>query len=204
MGKLAEKLFAGPCEFVRGATGLDQLPPATLPEVAFVGRSNVGKSSLLNALTGRSTLARASNTPGRTRQINFFNLGDTIMLVDLPGYGYAKAAKSDIEQWQETMRGYLRGRVSLRLVCLLIDARHGFKENDGEMMEMLDNSAVPFQTVLTKCDKVKASELAQREDEILLRLQTQPAALMQLATTSAETGEGLDSLRALLLERTRK
>lgn len=150
-------LFAQECKFVAGAaTSMDQIPAGfTLPEVAFAGRSNVGKSSLINALTGRKTLVKVSQTPGRTQQLNFFNLGDKLMLVDLPGYGYAKQSKQKIGAWNRLIKDYLRGRPNLRRVCLLIDSRHGIKPNDVEIMELLDDHAVPYQIVFTKMDKTK-------------------------------------------------
>jgi len=157
-------LFARECRFVTGAAAIGQLPLAELPEVAFAGRSNVGKSSLLNALTGRNTLARTSNTPGRTQQVNFFDLDHRLMLVDLPGFGFAEAPKEQVRLWQELIDAYLRGRQVLRRTCLLVDSRHGIKDNDRQVMTMLDKAAVPYQLVLTKADKVKAPALAATRD----------------------------------------
>lgn len=193
-------LFAADCQFVAAAATLDRLPPETLPEVAFLGRSNVGKSSLINALTGRNTLARTSNTPGRTRQLNFFDLGSRLLLVDMPGYGYAEASKVEIERWNNLIDSYLRGRSSLRRLCLLIDARHGLKPNDLEVMEWLDKRAVIYQIVLTKLDKLKAGERSTRLDETAEKISKHPAAFPILAGTSSETGHGIPELRALLGE----
>ena len=153
-------LFAGACDFVAGAATVAQLPPLGLPEVAFAGRSNVGKSSLINALTGRKALARVSHTPGRTQQINFFSLADRLMLVDLPGYGYAAVSKQKVANWTGLIEDYLKGRPQLKRVCLLIDARHGLKETDKAAMELMDSSAVVYQVVLTKADKLKPGPLA--------------------------------------------
>ncbi len=157
------KLFARECRFVMGVAQLDGLPEITAPEVAFAGRSNVGKSSLVNALTGRRTLARTSHTPGRTREINFFLLGERLMLVDLPGYGYARASKTSIRDWTALVRGYLKGRPNLRRVCLLVDARHGFKDSDRAVMAALDEAAVSYQIVLTKIDKTRPGALRSEE-----------------------------------------
>lgn len=190
------KLFAQECRFVTGAADYAGLPDEDLPEVAFAGRSNVGKSSLVNALTGRRTLARTSNTPGRTRQINFFDLGGRLMLADLPGYGYARAAKTEIKGWTKLIHAYLKGRVALRRLCLLIDGRHGLKTVDEELMALLDTAAVPYRVVLTKCDKVRAAELAAREDEIRQALVSHPAALPDPFTSSAMKKTGLEVLRA--------
>ncbi len=192
----ARHLFAQECTFVRGVARLPDLPDSTLPEVAFAGRSNVGKSSLLNALTGRKTLARTSNTPGRTRELNFFNLAGRLMLVDLPGYGYARASKSDIARWNATLRAYLRGRPNLQRLCLLIDARHGLKDGDAEMMEMLDASAVVYRVVLTKMDKVKLADQEATIEAVADALKNHPAALPEPLTTSARKNSGLSELRA--------
>jgi GTP-binding protein len=189
-------LFAGPIEFERGVTRLEDLPDANLPEVAFAGRSNVGKSSLINALTGRLKLARASNEPGRTRELNYFRMGDRLRLVDLPGYGYAKAPKTEIARWTELTRDFLRGRPDLKRVFLLIDARHGLKEGDGEVMNALDQAAVVYQIVLTKADKVKASELIDVQRATAEAIGKRPAAHPMVAATSAETGHGIELLRA--------
>lgn len=191
-------LFAGPCEFVYSQSTLADLPPAALPEVAFAGRSNVGKSSLINALCGRKALARASATPGRTQLLNFFRLGDRLMLVDLPGYGYAKAPKADVDRWTALVMDYLRGRPGLLRVCLLIDARHGIKENDIATMKLLDRAAVVYQAVLTKTDKQKPAALAAIAEETRQTLARHPAAHPDLVLTSAETGAGIPELRAAL------
>lgn len=191
-------LFAGPCEFQRGVVELEQLPPARLPELAFIGRSNVGKSSLINALTGRKGLARASNTPGRTQELNFFLLGNKLMLVDLPGYGYARAPKKLVDRWNELIRGYLRGRPNLRRVILLIDSRRGLMESDHEMMTLLDDAAVSYQCVLTKADKLSASQAEKMLAETLEGLKGHPAAYPECLLTSAEKGDGIAALRELL------
>jgi len=183
---------------VAGAATAATIPPDSLPEVAFAGRSNVGKSSLVNALTGRTTLARVSHTPGRTRQINFFDLGGRLMLVDLPGYGYAEASKREMEQWGELQRLYLRGRASLRRVLLLIDARHGLKPADAPVMQALDAAAVSYQIVLTKIDKVAASVLQKTLEATAARLRTHVAAHPVIHLTSAHKGSGIASLRAVL------
>ena len=192
----ARKLFAQESRFVTGAADYAGLPEDGLPEIAFAGRSNVGKSSLINALTGRKALARTSNTPGRTRQINFFQLGDRLMLVDLPGYGYARAAKTEIAGWTKLIHDYLQGRVGLRRLCLLVDGRHGLKDSDRKLMELLEQAAVPYRVVLTKVDKVRASALAQRVGEIEDALRKQTAALPHILTTSARDGKGIAELRA--------
>jgi GTP-binding protein len=191
-------LFARACEFVAGADNLDAIPDGTLPEIAFAGRSNVGKSSLVNALTGRKTLARTSNTPGRTQQINFFRLAERLMLVDLPGYGYARAPKHRVAAWTRLVNGYLQGRPGLRRVCLLIDARHGPKEIDHTVMRMLDKAAVGYQVILTKADKIKPQELADRIAASEAEVKTHVAAHPEILTTSAETGAGIAELRAEL------
>lgn len=191
-------LFAQTSDFVTSATNETNLPPMTLPEVAFAGRSNVGKSSLLNALTGRKTLARTSNTPGRTQQLNFFNLGGRLMLVDLPGYGFARASKSAIKQWTGLTRRYLKGRANLRRVCLLIDARHGLKDSDEEIMAELDSAAVSYQAVLTKIDKLKPAELAKVLEATEKAVARHPAAHPEVFQTSAVKGQGIDELRAAL------
>ncbi|HKF72673.1 MAG TPA: ribosome biogenesis GTP-binding protein YihA/YsxC [Stellaceae bacterium] len=191
-------LFAGPCDFVAGALTADQIPPDTLPEIAFAGRSNVGKSSLLNAITGRAALARVSNTPGRTRQLNFFSLGGKLMLVDLPGYGYAEAPKHEIARWSELLRIYLKGRASLRRTLLLVDARHGLKPIDDPLMTLLDESAVSFQVVLTKVDKLSPKTLAQRLETTAAALKSHVAAHPAIHATSAQADTGLAELRAEL------
>jgi len=191
-------LFAKPCEFVLGAARLDHIPKSRLPEVAFAGRSNVGKSSLVNALTGRKTLARVSNTPGRTREINFFRLDDTLMLADLPGYGFARASKAQSEQWGALIFEYLRGRPTLRRVILLIDARRGLLKNDVEVMTLLDRAAVSYQLVLTKTDKLKPSELAAITARVDSESRTHGAAHPHIIATSAVEGTGIPELRAEL------
>jgi len=191
-------LFAQACDFVVGAASVEQLPPEGLPEVAFAGRSNVGKSSLINALVGRKALARISNTPGRTREVNFFDLGHRLMLVDLPGYGYAQAAKTEIRRWNRLIDDYLRGRPGLRRVALLIDARHGIKDNDRTVMARLDQAAVSYQVVLTKADKVKPSERPALLQRLAAELRRHPAAHPEILLTSAARGEGLAELRAAL------
>ncbi len=191
----ARYLFAQDCTFVRGVAKLEDLPPPGLSEVAFAGRSNVGKSSLLNALTGRKTLARTSNTPGRTQELNFFDLAGRLMLVDLPGYGYARASKTDIKRWNSTLRDYLRGRPNLQRLCLLVDSRHGLKAGDEEMMEMLDQSAVVYRVILTKTDKLKAGELKACADAVMKALKDHPAALPEPILTSARKISGIAELR---------
>lgn len=194
--EVARKLFAGPCDFIWGATSIDNLPPATLPEIAFVGRSNAGKSSLLNALTGRKTLARVSHTPGRTRQINFFNLGDKIVLADLPGYGYAKASKSLADEWQSLIFEYLRGRQNLRRVSVLIDARRGMMDTDQQAMTLLDQAAVSYIPVLTKLDQLKSPERIKAETDLAEKAKKHTAAYPQIFATSALKNIGLDALKA--------
>ncbi|MEZ6023960.1 MAG: ribosome biogenesis GTP-binding protein YihA/YsxC [Hyphomonadaceae bacterium] len=189
-------LFAGPIDFERGVVSMDHLPDADLPEVAFAGRSNVGKSSLVNALTGRLKLARASTEPGRTRELNFFRVGDTLRLVDLPGYGYAKASKTDIARWTALTRDYLRGRVALKRVIVLIDSRHGLKPHDKDVMDVLDKAAVNYQLVLTKADKLKPTEAQASAEAVSAAIAKRPAAHPQVIVTSAETGAGVDLLRA--------
>ncbi len=193
-------LFARECDFIIGAAELAQLPEGDRLEICFAGRSNVGKSSLINALTGRKSLARASNTPGRTQQLNYFALAHPditkLYLVDLPGYGYARAPKGEVERWQGVLRGYLSGRASLRRCFLLIDSRHGIKAVDSEIMDMLDVAAVSYQTVLTKADKVKAHELDKVIDATAKLIGKRPAAYPQLIVTSAEKQEGIEDLRA--------
>ncbi len=191
-------LFAQDCGFLGAAVGTDRLPETGLPEVAFAGRSNVGKSSLVNALTGRRTLARISHTPGRTQQINFFDLGGRLVLVDLPGYGYARAAKTDIRRWSALTRRYLRGRPELARVCLLIDSRHGAKDSDREIMAELDRAAVSYQAVLTKADKMKQQALAAVRRATEQELAGHPAAHPDCPLTSARTGLGIAELRAAL------
>lgn len=192
------RLFAREARFVAGAAEPAALPPETLPEIAFAGRSNVGKSSLVNALTGRRTLARTSNTPGRTRQLNFFDLGGQLMLVDLPGYGYAEASKAAIGRWTGLVRRYLRSRASLMRVCLLVDARHGIKQPDQPVLQMLDQAGVSYQVVLTKTDKLRAVELAAVAERVAAELAAHTAAYPEIHLTSAEKQRGVAVLRATL------
>ena len=189
-------LFAKECNFLLGIDKLVQLPDSSLPEIAFAGRSNVGKSSLINALTGRKALARTSNTPGRTQQLNFFDLGRRLVLVDLPGYGYAKVSKTQVAAWTRTLKAFLRGRVVLRRVCLLIDSRVGLKDLDRDMMEMLDAAAVVYQVVLTKVDKLKSDELETTTSMISDELAKRSAAHPMLALTSSNKSLGIRELRA--------
>jgi GTP-binding protein len=189
------KLFAGPCDFIAGAATLEALPHNTLPEVAFVGRSNVGKSSLVNALTGRRTLARVSHTPGATKQINFFQLRDVCVLVDLPGYGYAKVSKAQSADWQDLIFAYLRGRPNLRRTFVLIDARRGILAADREAMALLDKAAVSYAGVLTKMDQVAPAERTAVSAACAQELSRRIAAYPEIFATSAHDGEGLDALR---------
>ncbi len=193
-------LFAGPCTFVRPATALEELPPADRAEICLAGRSNVGKSSLLNALTGRNTLARTSNTPGRTRALNYFLLAEKYYLVDLPGYGYARVTKSEVAQWTRLVKAYLRGRSTLMRIVVLIDSRHGMKPNDEETLALLDEAAVSYQIVLTKADKLGGRALEEVTAATAAKLQKHPAAYPLLIATSAETGTGIPELRAALCE----
>ncbi|MGH6981537.1 MAG: ribosome biogenesis GTP-binding protein YihA/YsxC, partial [Stellaceae bacterium] len=193
-------LFAKECKFITGAATMDYIPPASAPEIAFAGRSNVGKSSLINALTGRNGLARASNTPGRTQQINFFDLGGRLMLVDLPGYGYAAAQKRVIANWNRLIEHYLKGRAGLRRVLLLIDARHGIKPADRRPMAMLDEAALSYAVVLTKCDQVQPAALAKLAAATAADLARHPAAYPALYFTSAHDGSGVAELRGALAE----
>jgi len=192
------RLFAKPCRFVAGIADLARLPASDLPEVAFAGRSNVGKSSLINALTGRRQLARISQTPGRTQQINLFDLGGRLMLADLPGYGYAQAPKPAVDAWQALVRRYLRGRPALLRTCVLIDARHGFKDLDRNFMTLLGEAAVAWQIVLTKTDLIRAAELPDLLASLGAELERRPGAHPELIATSARTGFGIDRLRAAL------
>jgi GTP-binding protein len=192
------RLFAQDCRFVAGSDRIEALPPIGLPEIAFAGRSNVGKSSLVNALTGRATLARVSHTPGRTQQLNFFDLGGRLVLVDMPGFGYARVAKKKVKDWTGLIERYLRGRPSLRRVCLLVDARHGAMATDRAFMERLDAAAVSYQVVLTKADKVKPPDLEHRLVTLGAELATHAAAHPDIITTSAHAGAGIAELRTAL------
>ena len=192
------KLFAGPVDFVKGVVAMSGLPPADRAEVCFAGRSNVGKSSLINALTGRKALARASNTPGRTQEINYFALADSHYLVDLPGYGYANAPLPKVAAWQALLKQYLSGRATLRRAFVLIDARHGIKEVDEEILSLLDSAAVTFQCVLTKADKVKANDREAVLTQVRGKLAKHPAAFPEIILTSSEKGDGLATLRATI------
>ncbi len=191
-------LFAGPVDFVKGVVAMSGLPPADRLEVCFAGRSNVGKSSLINALTGRKTLARASNTPGRTQEINFFALGTDRYMVDLPGYGYAEAPVAIVAKWQALLRQYLSGRVSLRRAFVLIDARHGVLAADEEIMDLLDRCALTFQVVLTKSDKINKATRDATLENVRSALAQHPAAFPELVMTSSEKGEGIETLRAII------
>ena len=194
------KLFAAECRFFFGAQKLEQLPPPAGPEIAFAGRSNVGKSSLLNGLTGRRALARTSQEPGRTRQLNFFDLGGRLTLVDMPGYGYARASKEIKADWQGMMFDYLRGRTTLLRVMLLLDSRIEVKQADRDVMDLLDRAAVTYQIVLTKADGIRPGPLARKQAEIAALIRTHPAAFPAAMTTSAETGTGMPQLRAVLTQ----
>lgn len=191
-------LLTSQVEFLKGAVAMDGLPPPDRLEVCFAGRSNVGKSSLINALTGRRNLARASNTPGRTQEINFFTAGETRYLVDLPGYGYAEAPKSIVEKWQRLLKSYLAGRQTLRRAFVLIDTRHGIKAVDEEILTLLDRSAVTFQVVLTKADKVKTFDREAIFAQVRAALQKHPAAYPEILMTSSEKGDGIETLRAII------
>ncbi|MGH6786572.1 MAG: ribosome biogenesis GTP-binding protein YihA/YsxC [Novosphingobium sp.] len=201
LAERARRLFAGRVEFLKSAPALKFLPEPDAPEIAFAGRSNVGKSSLLNALTGRKAIARASVTPGRTQELNFFEVGEPTLLrlVDMPGYGFAKAPLKVVEQWKRLVRDFLRGRAALRRTLLLIDARHGIKPVDREMMAMLDEAAAGYRLVLTKADKIKASELAEVTAATEAEARKRPAAFPEVHVTSAEKGLGIAELRAAVL-----
>jgi GTP-binding protein len=191
-------LFAGPVDFVKGVVAMSGLPAPDRPEVCFAGRSNVGKSSLINALTGRKSLARASNTPGRTQEINYFALGADRYMVDLPGYGYAEAPVAIVAKWQALLKSYLAGRQTLRRAFVLIDTRHGVKAVDEEIMALLDRSAVTFQAVLTKADKVSLVEREKTLEQVRGALSKHPAAFPELVVTSSEKGDGIETLRAII------
>jgi GTP-binding protein len=196
----ARKLFAGPCEFVAGAASLDALPESDLPEVAFVGRSNVGKSSLINALVGRIGLARVSRTPGRTRQINLFRIRDALMLADLPGYGFARVSKAEARSWNELIQSYLKTRKTLRRVVLLLDARRGVMASDEDVMRLLDEAAVAFNAVLTKADALKSPEMRRVCVAVTSTLERHPPALPNVIVTSARTAAGIPQLREALAQ----
>ncbi|MFL5237418.1 MAG: ribosome biogenesis GTP-binding protein YihA/YsxC [Rhizomicrobium sp.] len=198
--EFARKLFSGACEFVAGAAELTALPEFALPEMAFVGRSNVGKSSLINALTNRTSLARVSHTPGRTRQINLFRLRDSLMLADLPGYGFARVSKAEAAQWNVLISGYLRERRNLRRVILLIDSRRSLMESDEQVIAFLDSSAVSYQFVLTKADAVSPTELKSVTNTVSEIAAKHPAALPAVIPSSAKTGAGISELRLVLAE----
>ncbi len=192
------KLFAGACDFMLGVADLTQLPASDLPEIAFAGRSNVGKSSLLNALTGRKALAKTSGTPGRTQQLNVFNLGGKLYMVDMPGYGYAKVSRSQVKAWTALIRDYLRGRPNLRCVLVLVDARHGLKDSDAQIMDLLDQAAVMYRIVLTKADKVKDQALSLIIHETRTAIAKRPAAHPEICVTSAQDKNGIEELRAVI------
>lgn len=196
------KIFSGPISFLKSAPKLEFLPEPTVPEIAFAGRSNVGKSSLINALVNRNNLARASNTPGRTQELNFFDVGDPAIfrIVDMPGYGYAKAPIKTVQQWRYLINDYLRGRVVLKRVFVLVDSRHGIKEVDHDIMSMLDSAAISYRIVLTKTDKIKASDLEAVETDTMGKLRKHVAAYPDLSVTSAEKRGGIEELRIAVLE----
>ena len=202
LAERARKLFAGPIEFLKSAPELKFLPDPDLPEIAFAGRSNVGKSSLLNALTNRNKLARTSNTPGRTQELNFFDVGDPkqFRLVDMPGYGFAEAPKDMVKRWRFLVNDYLRGRQALKRALVLVDSRHGLKDVDREMMRMLDDAAVSYHLVLTKGDKVKPSALGALYEATMVEAAKHPAAHPSIFTTSSETGSAIAELRTAILE----
>ncbi|OWK29368.1 ribosome biogenesis GTP-binding protein YihA/YsxC [Sphingomonas dokdonensis] len=198
----ARKVFAGPISFLKSAPALQFLPDPTVPEVAFAGRSNVGKSSLINALTGRKALARTSVTPGRTQELNFFDVGEPMLfrLVDMPGYGFAKAPKDMVKKWRFLVNDFLRGRQVLKRALVLIDARHGIKDVDREILDMLDKAAVSYRMVLTKADKIKATELQDVTERTIAEARKRPAAHPDIIATSSEKGMGVAELRAAVIE----
>jgi GTP-binding protein len=202
LAEQARKLFAGPVAFLKSAPSLQFLPEPDAPEIAFAGRSNVGKSSLLNALTNRNGLARTSNTPGRTQELNFFDVGEPLRLrlVDMPGYGFAEAPKDLVKRWKHLVNDFLRGRATLKRALVLVDSRHGLKEVDREMMRMLDDAAVSYHLVLTKSDKVKPSALGALYEATMVEAAKHPAAHPSIFTTSSETGSGIAELRTAILE----
>ena len=204
-GELAErarKLFAGPIDFLKSAPKLEHLPDPTVPEIAFAGRSNVGKSSLINALTNRNKLARASNTPGRTQELNYFDVGRPLVfrLVDMPGYGFAEAPKDMVKRWRFLINDYLRGRQVLKRAMVLVDARHGLKDVDRDVMKMLDNAAVSYHLVLTKSDKIKPTELEKTLAEVREAAAKHPACHPAIFATSSETGAGIAEVRTAMLD----
>ena len=196
--ELGRKLFSGPVDFLKGVVAMDGLPEADRVEVCFAGRSNVGKSSLINAITNRKALARASNTPGRTQEINFFELGEKRYLVDLPGYGFANAPVAVVEKWQRLLKNYLSGRPNLRRAFVLIDSRHGIKPVDEEIMQLMNRSALTFQVVLTKIDKIKEPEQEKVLLQVRAKLAKHPAAFPELVVTSSDKGDGIATLRAVI------
>ena len=202
LAEQARKLFSGPIDFLKSAPKLEHLPEPSVPEIAFAGRSNVGKSSLINAITNRSKLARASNTPGRTQELNYFDVGrpPVFRLVDMPGYGFAEAPKDMVKRWRFLINDFLRGRQVLKRALVLVDARHGLKDVDREVMTMLDQAAVSYHLVLTKGDKIKSTEFAATLDKIRVEAATHPASHPTIFATSAETGTGIPELRTAILE----